>query len=82
MLNLNVENSKCMISFKHPKKLSNFNIIVNNSIIEQVDYFNYLGIPLDQKITWTPHHDKVSIKNIPCYRSATKAAAYLFQNIF
>ena len=62
MLNVNVEKSNCMTFFKHPKKLSNVNITVNNKIIEQVDHFNYLGITLDQNITWTPHLDKVSIK--------------------
>ena len=40
----------------------NLNITVNNKIIEQVDHFNYLGITLDQNITWTPYLDKVSIK--------------------
>ena len=62
MLNLNFEKSNFMIFFKHPKKLPNLNITVNNKIIEQVDHFNYLGITLDQNITWTPHLDKVSIK--------------------
>ena len=62
MLNLNVKKSIFMIFFKHPKKLPNLNITVNNKIIEQVDHFNYLGITLDQNITWTPHLDKVSIK--------------------
>ena len=62
MLNLNVEKSNFIIFFKHPKKLPNLNITVNNKIIEQVDHFNYLGITLDQNITWTPHLDKVSIK--------------------
>ena len=56
-----------MIFFKHPKKLSNPNITVNNTIIEQVDHFNYLGITLDQNIIYiiyhaSPHIDKVSIK--------------------
>ena len=60
-VNLNVEKSNLMIFFKHPKKLSNLNITVNTKIIEQVDHFNYLGITLDQNITWTPHLDKVSI---------------------
>ena len=50
MLNLNVEKSNFMIFFKHPKKLPNLNITVNNKIIEQVDHFNYLGITLDQNM--------------------------------
>ena len=62
MLHLNVEKSKCIIFFKHPKKLSNNNITVNNNIIEQVDHFNYLGVTLDQNITWNPRLDMVSIK--------------------
>ena len=40
MLNVNVEKSNFMIFFKHPKKLPNLNITVNNKIIEQVDHFN------------------------------------------
>ena len=62
MLNLNIEKSKFMLFFKHSKKLSNLNITVNNNIIEQTDRFNYLGITLDQNMTWTPHLDMVSIK--------------------
>ena len=41
MLNLNVEKSNFMIFFKHPKKLSNLNITVNNKIIEQIDHFTW-----------------------------------------
>ena len=50
------------MSFKHPKKLSNLDISVNNNMIEQVDHFNYMGATLDQNITWNPHLDNVSIK--------------------
>ena len=62
MLELNVEKSKFMIFFKHPKIITNFRITINNSTIEQVDHFNFLGLTLDQNITWNPHVDKVSIK--------------------
>ena len=36
-----LEKSKFIIFLKHPKKLSNLNITVNNKIIEQVDHFIY-----------------------------------------
>ena len=29
---------------------------------QQVDYFNFLGVTLDQNIPWNPHVDKVFIK--------------------
>ena len=44
------------------KIITNFSITINNSTIEQVDYFNFLGVTLDQNITGHPHVDKVSIK--------------------
>ena len=61
-LNLNVDKSKFIIFFKHPKKLPNITIQINNNDIEQVDSFNFLGLTLDQHITWKPHIDKISIK--------------------
>ena len=42
MLELNVEQSKFMIFFKHPKTITYFSITINNSTIEQVDHFNFL----------------------------------------
>ena len=81
MLNLNVEKSNLIIFFKHPKKLSNLNITVNNKMIEQVDHFNYLGITLDQNITWTPHRNKVSIKISRVTGLLRKLQIY-FQSIF
>ena len=62
MLELNVVKSKCMICFKHSTIITNFSITIINSTIEQVDHFNFLGVTLDQNITWNPHVDKVSIK--------------------
>ena len=44
--------SKCMIFLKHPKIINNFSITINNSTIEQVDHFNFLGVTLNQNTTW------------------------------
>ena len=59
---LNVEKSKFMIYFKHPKKIPELNLTINNRGIEQVDTFNFLGITLDEHITWKQHSDKITIK--------------------
>ena len=51
-----------MLFYKHPKVVPKLNIVVNGNPIDQVEDFNYLGITLDQHITWTPHIKKISIK--------------------
>ena len=61
-LKLNVSKSKFMLFYKHPKVVPKLNILVNGNPIDQVEDFNYLGITLDQHITWTPHIKKISIK--------------------
>ena len=61
-LKLNVSKSKFMLFYKHPKVVPKLNILVNGNPIDQVEDFNYLGITLDQHITWTPHIRKISIK--------------------
>ena len=57
MLELNVEKYTFMVFFKHPKIIYNFSITINNSTIDQVDYFNFLGVTLDQNITCNPDSD-------------------------
>ena len=61
-LKLNASKSKFMIFFKHPKIIPKLNIWANGNQIDEVQEFNFLGITIDQKITWTPHIRKISIK--------------------
>ena len=51
-----------MIFFKHPKIIPKLNIWANGNQIDEVQEFNFLVITIDQKITWTPHIRKISIK--------------------
>ena len=60
-LKLNVFKSKFMLFYKHSKVVPKLNILVNGNPIVQVEDFNYLGITLDQHITWTPHIKKIPI---------------------
>ena len=61
-LKLNISKSEVMLFYKHPKVVPKLNILVNGNPIVQVEDFNYLGITLDQHITWTTHIKKISIK--------------------
>ena len=61
-LQLNVSKSKFMMFFKHPKTLPKLNITANGNLIDQVSEFNFLGITIDENITWNPHIRNTSIK--------------------
>ena len=51
-----------MVFFKHPKTISKLNLTINNNPIEQVTEFSFLGITIDQNVTWNAHITKSSIK--------------------
>ena len=51
-----------MIFFKYPKVIPWLNLKIEGNTIEQVAKFNFLGINIDQNITWKPHVTKTAIK--------------------
>ena len=51
-----------MLFFKHPKIVPTLNLSINGNLVEQVTNFNFLGITIDQNITWSDHISKISIK--------------------
>ena len=61
-LQLNVSKSKFMMFFEHPKTLPKLNITANGNLINQVSEFNFLGITINENITWNLHIRKTSIK--------------------
>ena len=61
-LMLNAAKSKFMIFFKVPKVVPRLSLTIAGNPIEQVNEFNFLGITLDQNITWKPHITKMAIK--------------------
>ena len=50
------------ISRVHPRTIPKLSISINGNPVEQVTNFNFLGITLDQNITWNDHISKISIK--------------------
>ena len=47
---------------KHPKIIPKLNTSVNNNQIDQVDEFNFLGIAIDQSVTWVSHIREIFLK--------------------
>ena len=54
-LTLNTAKSMFMIFFKHPKVIPRLNFKISGNAIDQVAEFNFLGINIDQTITWKSH---------------------------
>ena len=54
-LSLNIEKTKCLYFHKPQRKLTPLRLNINNTIIEKVNSFNYLGIILNENLTWRNH---------------------------
>ena len=63
-LSLNVSKTRCMI-FRNPKFPTvsiPYDLEINSEHVECVSEFNFLGIVLDEFLTWQPHVKKVSAR--------------------
>ena len=63
-LSLNVSKTRCIV-FKNPKYptvCKPYEFEINNEKIKCVSEFNFLGIMLDEFLSWTPHTKKVTSK--------------------
>ena len=61
-LKLNATKSKYMIFFKHLMIIPKLNILANGNPIDEVQELNFLGITIDQNISWIPYITTISIK--------------------
>ena len=60
-LTLNVDKTKCMLFHKR-RAVPPINMSMNNIPIDIVPHFNYLGIILDERLSWKAHVAMVSGK--------------------
>ena len=59
---MNAKKTKFMI-FKTPqKKIGAIKLKINDNFIEQVKYFNFLGITIDENLNWNEHVNKIALK--------------------
>ena len=76
---LNVAKSKFMIFFKQPRTIPKLSISINGNPVEQVTNFNFLGITLDQNLTWNHH---IIYKNISRKVDRVIGIMYKVKHIF
>ena len=54
---------KCQyISFCGKQMRVNFDYMIGNEVVKQVDSIKYLGVIIDKKITWSQQVDKIALK--------------------
>ncbi len=51
-----------MIFHKAKRKMTPFQTKIEDTIIEQVSDFNFLGLTINQQLNWKSHVDKISNK--------------------
>ena len=63
-LSLNAKKTKLMIFHHRQRNITKFKLKlqINDTEIEQVSQFNFLGLMLDECLTWNPHIQKISAK--------------------
>jgi len=61
-LSLNINKTKYMIYYKHPKTVEELDIKINNNSISRVNSFNFLGLQINDNLTWNTHTEFVSKK--------------------
>ena len=59
-LSLNIKKTKLLVFHRKQKKIQDINILIDNVQIERVNTFNFLGILLDESLTWTDHTNMVA----------------------
>ena len=62
-LSLNIKKTKCMI-FHTPNTKFIFSptLMINNTQIERVTNFNFLGLTINENLSWKPHVDRIANK--------------------
>ena len=66
---------KCQHIFFCNKQVQiNFNYMICNEVIKQMDSIKYLGVIIDKRITWPQQVDKIALK-------ANRVRGFLYRNI-
>ena len=76
-LSLNYNKSSYMIIGNRLGARNSFNLLINSNIIPRSNTVKYLGVILDNKLTWQPHIDNISKKLSKCCGMVFKLRHYV-----
>ena len=76
-LSLNAQKTKLMVFHRKQKHVDEINVQINGTKIERVESFNFLGIMLNENLTWKSHIEMVGKKI-----SKVTGILYRLKNIF
>ena len=76
-LSLNYSKSSYMIIGNRLGARNSFNLLINSNIILWSNTVKYLGVVLDNKLTWQPHIDNISKKLSKCCGMVFKLHHYV-----
>ncbi len=65
-LSLNIGKSKYMIFHNQQKKVDHLNIKIENTYIERVQEFDFLGLIINENLNWKAHINKIANKISKC----------------
>ena len=82
-LSLNVKKTKMMLFHYKQRNISETTpkLKINGTLIEKVKTFNFLGITIDEHMTWKPHTQKVACKIAQTIGTMKRLKKFLPQNI-
>ena len=57
-LSLNVQKTKLMVFHRKQMQIKELNIVINGITIERVKSFNFLGLIIDEGLSWKKHTEE------------------------
>ena len=85
-LSLNVQETKFMIFHRKQKQISELNITINDTDIERVESFNFLGLHIHESLSWRTHTDternKVSKVEGILFKLKNTFPMYILQTLY
>lgn len=76
-LQINIDKTKYMVFTQKNKRIGNLKLNINNVELEQVTKIRYLGLIVDDRLSWSDHIDHVTDKVVPMISAIFKCRSYL-----